>query len=56
MEMESRIVKYIKEETDFFGDGELLTTYTEVVYVLKSMKEITEKEYNKNTKKIIQTK
>lgn len=51
MELETRIVKYIKEETDIFNDGELYTTYTEVVYIMKSMKTITEKEYLKQTKK-----
>jgi len=50
MEMETRIVKYIKEETDIFNDGELYITYTEVVYVMKSMKQITEKEYLKGIK------
>lgn len=51
MEMETRIVKYIKEETDIFDDGNTFTTYTEVIYTLKSVRELTEKEYLKYTTK-----
>lgn len=53
MEMNNKIIKYIKEDADIFNDGTNITTYTEVIYVLKSMKEITEKEYLKNIKKQI---
>jgi len=51
-EIESKIVKYIKQDIDVFGDGQPITTYTEIVYTLKSVVELTEKEYIKKTKKI----
>lgn len=50
--MKKRVVKYKKEDVDFWGDGTMITTYTEYVYVLISSRDISEYEYNEKTKKI----